>query len=556
MSSGGKQEVINSLERALSIDINRLQLFAAMDRAEIARFQANVGAGTDDLDAEGAPLTQVTTLTSPLTAEIVNGFCVRPDVGDLNVAVDPGVLWCIAPDADVDSSNYKLVRDPGVTNAGSLAMSANASGLIRIDVIECSYVLNTVETDNRDIFNPATNTFTASSVTKATQAGLLYRVRQGTAGGGFPGTSVGWLPLAVASVPTGTTTCDTITFWDVRPLLGDRVLGPQPSTVDLPQWKRALYTVDTLLSATHSIMRGVVEATPADLVAPAPGQRRLGGRLRRGTPGADGIGALDGVDLNDSANWASGVAFGGGIAYIYLLEPFGLPRWARYTDASTGLRKPRAPRGMLVVAGSTTPPAHAYGSPSVVVPLPTSTGLSGSTAKGICIGSAGFSSGAANPTTADGRTQWCPIVGPSAIFSNAAGTVATVVATTAYTATFTLTEGTTHPAGARALHLDWSVAVTISAAVLGNLRISFTVFDTTAVEDFVDISGGSWPINNSGGAATYGMSGTIRIPFPTNYPTVTALTRKVVMTISSSGGLTQSASPTLPVLTTVGWDLY
>src|ERR1700729_3903361 len=214
MASGDKEMVINSLARAVSTDQTRMQKFANADRAELFRFLLDISMGSDDLDANGV-LTQYTTQNNPLNAEIIgNGLTVKPVVGALDLLVDPGLLYLLNPDAAPDDSNYKYVNDAGIGTTGLLAMTANSSGQTRIDVIECQNLVNaTAETDNRDIFNPSTGAFNATTVSKAVKGYLTYRVRAGTPGSGFPGTAAGWLPLAVASVPTATTTNDTICFW-------------------------------------------------------------------------------------------------------------------------------------------------------------------------------------------------------------------------------------------------------------------------------------------------------------------------------------------------------
>jgi hypothetical protein len=531
MSGGGKQEIINTLERALSTDINRLQLFASMDRAEIYRFLCDVGIGSDDVEASSA-LTQVTTLTTPLTAEIFGGFCVRPDVGDLNLAVDPGVLMCINPDSDPDSSNYKLVRDPGLANTGGLAITANSSGSTRIDVVECSYVLNTVETDNRDIFNPATNSFSASSVTKATQAGLTYRVRAGSPGGGYPGAVSGWLPLCVASVPNGTTTNDTVTFWDVRPLLADRVNAPFNGGKFGSQVLSSDFTLYTTNVGVSNLI-GTVEAVASDLAsgsARARGIYRLGGNLARGTPGTDGT-----LNVSDPAN-CSGSFTNNTPTYVYLLEPFGLPRWARYTDASTGLRNPRNPRGIPVTSqvAPRAPGAAGFGGqPTSAIALPTSTGLAGSTSKGVAIAAGVWStvSGTLIETAAlqsRGREQTnAPgtFAGPNAVVSGSAGT---------QSVTYTLTAGTHCPAYARTLKVGFNL--TITAPTVGTFTFSYTVTDSAA--QVFAVGQDTWIVPAGGGTTQW----TKDIPLslsggPYTITIATTATGGTVPTIASAAAL-------------------
>ena len=60
---------------------------------------------------------------------------------------------------------------------------------------------------------------------------------------------------------------------------------------------------------------------------------------------------------------------------VYALFPFGLPRWARYTDASALIRKPRSPRGLLVLSNEMP---NADGRPSADITIPAAYGFGAS----------------------------------------------------------------------------------------------------------------------------------------------------------------------------------
>src|SRR5579859_1434896 len=103
--------------------------------------------------------------------------------------------------------------------------------------------------------------------------------------------------------------------------------------------------------------------------------------MLRGSPGTDFAGY---VDLDESANQELGYAFPAGLSFLYLLTPFNLPRWARYTDASAGTRTPRSPRGIPLV--STVAPQHWTGKPNATITFPAIFGFAaGSTNSGVCI---------------------------------------------------------------------------------------------------------------------------------------------------------------------------
>lgn len=361
MSSGFKEVQINTQERAVSTDINRLQKFRNADTAELFRYLMNV---TGNDDQSSGVITEYALIEAPLRAEIIGGLLVKPAVGSLDVLIDPGVLFALSPDGGPDDSNYKFVHDPGITAGGVLALTPNSSGQTRVDVIEVSVSPVVVETDSRDIFDETTNLFTAQLVTKAVQNTVTTlggasnaRVRAGTPGGGFPGLQTGWLPLAVAVVPTGTTTNDTATFYDVRPLVSDRVRPPfnRDST-----WPRIRGQIDGWYFPQVK-GRCWVEL----------GGRRLGGMIRNTAPGT----STDYLDQSLASSWSPGLtatSFTGGLYWMYLVCPFGLPRWARYTDATSGSRVPRNPSGLFVFSNV---PCDDRGKASAAVPLPAAYGL-------------------------------------------------------------------------------------------------------------------------------------------------------------------------------------
>lgn len=364
MSSGNRKLLINTQERAVSSDINRLQDFLGRDSAEFYRrlMLASVnGPGVENLPS---------TLTTPLTAEILGGFMCRPGVGTSSILVDSGIMVALSPDGTSDSSDCKYLRDDvGVQTNGTLTIAANGSGSPRIDIVEVSVdtVPNTVS-DNRDIFDETTGFFQAVSVVKETQMRLSYRVRQGTAGGGFPGTVSGWLPLMVAYVPAGASNNDTCTFWDVRPLMSDR-------TTTMMHWEETgLDGLDgdlVRVSGTSAPITGTMRARLNG--------RRVGGEFRRSGPGTD-AGSFDVFDAGNQGN--AYVENTTTMAFVYCCTPFDLPRWARYTTGSS--RVPANCRGLLVVS-TVTPDTG--GKPQATVGLPAAFGLSGSaaTTEAICV---------------------------------------------------------------------------------------------------------------------------------------------------------------------------
>lgn len=355
--------VINSQERAVSTDINRLQSFARRDLEEILRYEfLGTLVGPSDPGNAAYPVTVAT----PMKAEILGGLLVKPQNGTLDLLVDPGSLVAVSPDATLaDSSSCVAVIDNGVPLVGTLAIGANASGSTRIDVVECRInPVPDVATDNRDKFDETTGLFSAVTVTKELGDRLEYRVRAGTPGAGYPAAQVGWLPLCVAKVPTGTTTNATVTFWDVRPLASDRVNTLRASS----NFVSELLDLDgtcTRVSGTSCLLGGAWRA-------------QIGGR-ELASPFIGGLGTYQATswDAGDTANQDSGAIAESltGHVYIYACTPFGLPRWAMY--APTGSRVPGS-CGILVA--SYTAPDEGRARPSASITLPAGCGLGGAAA--------------------------------------------------------------------------------------------------------------------------------------------------------------------------------
>ncbi len=487
-----------------------------------------------------------------------SGLLFTPAVGSTGSVVGPGIAGLLDPDAvpSTDDSQYKYVADPGTS---SLTLTANSSGSIRIDVVECSRVQpdTILETDNRDVFNTVTGLFAASTVNKVSQAQLQYRIRTGTPGAGFPGTAQGWLPLAVLSVPNATTVWDTVTVWDVRPLLSDRIFQPFAVAREMPLWLNSSgITVE--VDSSMTLCTGTVEVSATDISLGSLAtysRRRLGGRLRRGTPGTDlPVSGYDGLDLADAAN-QSGMA-ASATNYLYLVEPFGLPRWARYTDFTAGVRQPRSPRGIPMVTG--VAPMHFYGAPSSPLTLPSSTGLGATTtSKGICLLALGMRGSTSQPAGASLAGRWASI-DHSATSSILTGLPAASITLTQMI--FVLTETTVGgnvPPFAR--NLEISIVAVFDIGGGGTSSNAFTVTHADLV-DSEGIGGNVGSVARFIGSTTSNSSSLMlvnfRIPWPTTYgqtPAQVTTTRNLVVNYTTTSFSPPITSATLYVS---AWETY
>lgn len=513
MSSGEKQIIVNPLERAVSTDIMRGQSFIAAAFNQFMQALLDNGAGTDDVQA-GALSVPNTSAGTPSSGQVISGLLFSPVNASASASVGAGVAMIYDPDAtpNTDDSQYKFIQDPG-TVTPSLALTANASGSLRLDIVECARVQpdSILETDSRDIFNTVTGLFAAATVNKVSQAQLQYRIRTGTPGGGFPGGATGWMPLAVASVPTGTTTWDTVTLWDVRALLEDRIFSMTKASRDLPLVTRCYAGIDANngLGGATAALWGNIEAQLGD--------RRVGGVMMPSTPATLGPDTLV-IDIDDAQNQsASGAISTSGFNYVYICTPFGLPRWAKYTQ--TGTRVPRSPRGIVLCSNQV--PNLSYGTPAAALSLPPCLQNTGNTAtdlRAICVlARIGTRSGTDGPST---------LVACGGVHNtNQSTPTNTATSVAGHQSAFTLVAGVDFPPHSRAIY----VTVTGEIVTSGNVtKASFSsgamaIGPTLPSLAIAQVAGGTEGVSVSilGGtnyqADTVFLTAMFRIPIPPQY---------------------------------------
>ena len=532
MSSGGKRIKWNTNERAVSTDMNRNVAFNDAAQSEIWRALLDTGVGSDDRDASGLYVPNATQLAPP--SATVAGLLFTPNNGAATATVSAGVLMVLDPDAtpSSDDSPYKRIIDPGA----NLTLTANSSGGTVHAYIECARLgvpsgggnsttggEQTLETDNRDIFNTGTGLFVPTSVTKASAQQLQYRIRYGSSGGGLPALQSGWLPLCVARIPNTAATWDTVDLWDVRPLAGDRFYTWSAST-NLPFTTRSMLLSDDGSTGGQTRLSGVVEAVL--------GGRRIGGRIKSGaTISSD----PDYLDVRDANNQETGfTAPSSGMYFVYLTFPAGLPRWSLYSPASAGTRQPRSPRGIPVV--STTAPT-VFGAPSSALSM--ANGL-GSVSTALCVYASTTSGSVPKGGCSSGRAFY---LSTPLSFSGSTSDNQNYV--------FSLIEGTTHPANARALYVRLSVNVSKTATNV----IKF------AGDILLETVGGVVLAKTSAGDITTDAFTTpcdvntpvVRIPIASAYPSTSSPNRNIVW--ASAADLAHLVSINSETMTVIGWEI-
>ena len=451
-NSGQRRLIFNFQERVVSDDWNRAQAFKAAALAELLRRQ---GAATTSSVTSGGKETAASAVSSPDRGVVISGLRFRPEIGTVNAFVEPGSLLVVHPEASPhpDDSPGRFINDPGKQAIDTGFQLSTAPGATRIDVVECSPYTLVTESDSRDIYNPATGLFSPAPVDKVFRGALAYRIRTGTPGAGFPGTASGWLPLAVCSVPAAAATWDDVAVWDVRPLLADLASPPHVEVAAFPRLRRALgQAFDD--GAGHWQARGVFE-TEVD-------GWRVGGELAATSSGATYL------DLQSAGVKEAGFAAAPGLAYLYLLLPFGLPRWCRLNPSTSGNRDPGALRGVPVF--STRPPAGLSGRLGSAAALPTGTGLGSSSSAGTAVLGALFNAGSALLNATVGDDGWCLVGEPGVQLSPTAGAGTSAPS-------YTLVSGTSFPPHAVALRLRFTTGVTLGAGTTVSARRTYLVQD-------------------------------------------------------------------------------
>lgn len=521
-TSGQKHDIINPRERAVSVDINRLQQFVAANRSEFYRWMLD--AMTEQDDTGGGVVEQFSVGgENPMRAYIMNGILPRPQtgLGNVDLFFDPGVIFAISPDAvpNPDDSPGKLVVEPGLTTPGVVVLTPNAAGATRIDVIEASVIEEVIETDSRDVFDPTTGLFTAVTVDKVQRSRLAYRVRLGVAGGGFPGTVSGWVPLAVTIVPNGTLQWDDVTLFDVRPIVSDRVRPPFNVFAE-PRRRTCTVRTDITVYPAQTKLLGYVEAAYSMIKA-----GKLAGAYWAG--GALHTGDVDtGIDVANAVNQEPGfVVTGNTVWHLYALFPFGLPRWVRYASTAGG-RLPDGMRGIPVV--SATPPGP-FGDPFVAINFPAIYGFAGATsAEGVLL-VAGATKHPAPFHLAPVMSERNSLTFYGRLDQVSAISVASAPAATGNLAIFTFLVGTHYPANATELDVLLTVGLinTNGATTISHIFPNIISADdgTSVFWSSDDISiGGEGAVTvvfpETGGNNNLTLTRRIKIPIHALTPTV------------------------------------
>lgn len=395
MSSGDKRIIINTRERAISNDINRLQAFKASQLAELARQAISRATSTpllDGLGGAGFDYVAGTSPQPPYGADVLNGLFAVADNGT-GVTITRGAagFWVHDWSTSTDDSNYIVAQSDGVPSVATFPFVANGGGSPRWDLV-IAYVDDETVTEqaNRDIRNSTTGLFSPSLVDKVKLATLKFAYITGTAGNPIPSPpAVGSYgskqcrPVVLAAIcvypfAAGFTSCD---FYDTRPLVNARV-APGDYQKNAASTGREVVWNDRLLKPSFHYSGGFFSQVEGYAVGMF-GDGLVGGRLRKNVPsaalaqfgvvsskssyvlaaiGGDSIFIdPDDPDIADAADPPGGAHTLTALAFGW---PTGYERFIRYTQAighfaapytSTqhpGVRVPAGPNGVIAAVGS------------------------------------------------------------------------------------------------------------------------------------------------------------------------------------------------------------
>lgn len=213
MSTSLGRIVINTRERAVSTDINRLQDLLGQDLGEILRGVS----GVPDYPPAAAPENRNC---------VFRGLTGTPGAGmSVDVAEGHAMVVSTAGAPTADDSAYRLLHSRATQNV-VIAPADMAND--RWDLIEATFADDITESPLRDIYDPVTGTFAPAVVTKVRRAGVTLQVVMGVAGANpfIPAFTGGnWIPIAAVRVPTGVAALVQNDICDMRPLWVPAPLG-------------------------------------------------------------------------------------------------------------------------------------------------------------------------------------------------------------------------------------------------------------------------------------------------------------------------------------------
>jgi hypothetical protein len=320
--------------------------------------------------------------------------------------------------------------------------------------------------------------------------------------------------------------------WDVRPLLADLARPPHLVTEDFPRSYQA-HGSAIEESAGQWRARGL-------MVKDLSGWK-CGGDL---APAQSGVTYLR---LDSSAPTIQEAGFSATPErpwYLYLAQPFGLPRWSKLSPATSLERTPQAPRGIPIFSQKVPTGLSGKVSSGTPLSLPTATGLGGTTANATVVMAGYFGTGLPTfrpVTVEDGRATLYP---PGVKLTPTSGDTTDVV-------TYSLVGNTTHPANAVEVLVVFVTVVTDTAGTKHLTENEVVVRDAPAGNDLYTRYRYQTEVVPAAGAYTSRFE--MWLPLAPNLPTGDARTQQIQFTFGLSGGVAAAYSGQFAFV--MGWRL-
>jgi hypothetical protein len=378
-------------------------------------------------------------------------------------------------------------------------------------------------------------------VTKQEFGVLEYRVRAGVAGAGYPGNVNGWLPLAVAVSPAGSLNVDAVEFWDVRPMLQDRVYGPMNVQDDNAQVMLPGSFGENDTGATPSgnpELRGVIRANYKGWIA--------GGQIQS-TDGSVDVDYIHTGTASPFVDTNHPPVIGQRLAGVFALFPFGLPRWCRYLRAPMN-RVPGLFNGIPAVsARASDAQGIILGTQPVRISPFIGLGSAVDTSEGVCLVAAPVSS-TANELTRFALRNRRVIWGDVPAWSQAASSA------TPTSHTYTLTDDLDLPRNilAFAQYDAPQYSSPRSESILVQRQAFFTDFGGFNIEDKMDMFFWS-PLMNPAQFPAYAFVKVFWQVIPQRTPKLAAVVHTFVNSYTSLSPL--GFIVTNPGMNLVGWEM-
>ena len=262
MASAFDREVIHTLEKPLSTDVNEIGSYG--DFALRSAIMHLMGGSTSYVGGDG--------YLSPHSGFLNDSFKVRPVSPQFGVSLQAGIGFASAPGDLVSAvggvsglDDLAQFKPMVLTTNQVIPVDAAPSSGTRCDIIEVTYDRQLANPTSRLVLNPSTQQFAPSTVTKlltwaldgqtgrvvspaASTAPISYKV--GDSSGNPPEVTSGYYKIADIVVPAGTIVLTLANIRDERRMIVPGGVINIDGTISVPS--NAVGTVGTMIISTNA----------------------------------------------------------------------------------------------------------------------------------------------------------------------------------------------------------------------------------------------------------------------------------------------------------------